>query len=159
MSAPEEDIKSMSLKELKAKISALGGSAAGCVERADLEKVVRELREHAHDRRDHSDGPAARRSQTHDHDPPQEKQGVHHLDDAASRHEMSTEQTAETSSFTCAICFQDGINMADRAVLPCCGNATATVQYCKKCISFIISSGIEGRLGELSPCCGISVCM
>jgi len=44
-----QDVMAMSVKDLKAEISLLGGSPEGCIERKDLEKALMELREQ-HDR-------------------------------------------------------------------------------------------------------------
>mmetsp|Transcript_20185 Transcript_20185/g.45910 ORF Transcript_20185/g.45910 Transcript_20185/m.45910 type:complete len:213 (-) Transcript_20185:210-848(-) len=59
---------------------------------------------------------------------------------------MSSEE-----SILCAICY-DPLNDDDRAELPCCGNSTSTVQYCKRCIQVIISRGFNGTVGRCPTC-------
>jgi len=53
------DVCSMSLKDMKGELAALGGSCEGCCERAEIEARLCEVRQGCHSRQDRSDDTAA----------------------------------------------------------------------------------------------------
>jgi hypothetical protein len=61
---------------------------------------------------------------------------------------------AAGSVFACAVCYEE-YAMTERAIMPCCGTAESTVQYCKRCIQVIIEHGVAGSVGRCPTCSGL----
>jgi hypothetical protein len=60
--------------------------------------------------------------------------------------------TTEPVRFTCAICQEEESPDTVRVLMPCCGRADSSVQFCRRCIEIIAERGIEGRIGRCPIC-------
>lgn len=59
---------------------------------------------------------------------------------------MSSQDT-----FSCAICWET-VNLTDRVTMPCCGQDSSSIQYCRQCLVVISEQGIEGKIGKCPTC-------
>ena len=58
---------------------------------------------------------------------------------------------AALTTFACAVCFEELPASARAPLMPCCGVASSTVVFCRRCVEIICERGVRG-IGRCPTC-------